>query len=176
MKLFIPVFFVMLIMTSCEEDITVDLPVPEPRLVIEGYINPGGSAYVFISKSVAYFAPVDSAALVSSAVKNAIVTVSDGTITDTLIEPAPDIGYFYISPNLHGEVGKTYSLKVVTETGETATAVTTIHPPVPLDSIWFLPQNENDTLGWIWARLTDPAGVQNNYRWFAKRLVRMMIL
>ena len=155
---------------SCEEDITVDLPTPEPRIVIEGYITPGSAAFIFISKSTAYFAPVDSASLVSSAVKNALVTISDGTITDTLVAPAPDIGYLYVSPNITGEVGKTYFLTVIDQSGETATAVTTIPVPVPLDSIWFVPQEEADTLGWIWARLTDPAQLGNNYRWFAKRL------
>ena len=170
MKNLIPFLFLMLLLTSCEKDITVDLPVPESQIVIEGYITPGTSAYVFISKSVAYFAPVDSAALLSAAVKNATVIVSDGIITDTLVELDPNYGYFYISPNITGEVGKTYTLTVITETGETATAVTTINPPVPLDSIWYLPQNPDDSLGWTWARLSDPPAVENNYRWFAKRL------
>lgn len=156
---------------SCEKDITVDLPEPESQIVVEGYINPGGPAYVFISRSVAYFAPVDSASLVSSAVKGALVTVSDGSTTDTLTELAPDIGYLYISPNLVGEVGKTYTLTIVSN-GETVSSVTTIHAPVPLDSVWFKPQNETDSLGWAWARLSDPAGVENHYRWFAKRLTK----
>ncbi len=155
---------------SCEKDITVDLPEPESRIVVEGYITPGVSAYVFISRSVAYFAPVDSASLVSSAVKGALVTLSDGTSTDTLVELAPDIGYLYISPNMTGEVGKTYSLNIVTSDGKTVSSTTTIPALVPLDSIWFKPQNETDSLGWTWARLSDPGSAVNNYRWFAKRL------
>lgn len=158
------------IFSSCEKDITVDLPVPESKLVVEGYITPGSPAYVFISRSVAFFAPVDSASLAGAAIKNAVVVVSDGSISDTLIAPAPDIGYFYISPNLTGEIGKTYTLTVSTETGETVSAITTIPAPVALDSIWFQAQTETDSLGWTWARLSDPAFPGNNYRWFAKRL------
>lgn len=140
---------------SCEKDITVDLPVPEEKLVIEGYINPGSPAYVFISKTAPFFAPVDSATLVSYAIKDAIVTVSDGVNTDTLVAPLTDLGYLYISPNITGEIGKTYFLKVETTDGKIATAVTQIFSPVPLDSVWFKVQEGLDTLGWTWARISD---------------------
>ncbi len=170
------VFFVLLLaglmtgLSSCEKDITVDLPDPEIQLVIEGYINPGGPAYVFISNTAAFFDPVDSQSLLAATEKNALVTVSDGVITDTLIPPVPGIGYFYISPFITGEVGKTYTLSVRTQSGKTATAITSISPPVTLDSIWFERQSVDDTLGWTWARLTDSPLPGNSYRWFAKRL------
>ncbi|MDQ3050344.1 MAG: DUF4249 domain-containing protein [Bacteroidota bacterium] len=169
-------FFVILLaatllaLSSCEKDITVDLPDPEIQLVIEGYINTGGPAYVFISNTAAFFAPVDSLSLLSATEKNALVIVSDGVISDTLVPPVPGIGYFYISPTLIGEVGKTYTLSVRTQSGKIATAITSISPPVTLDSIWFQRQSANDTLGWIWARLSDSPLPGNNYRWFAKRL------
>ena len=170
------IFLLMLILfstslfISCEKDITVDLPQPEEQLVIEGYINPGSPAYVFISKTAAFFAPVDSATLVSYAIKDAIVTVSDGVTTDTLLAPLPDLGYLYISPNLTGEIGKSYFLKVETADGKIATAATFINAPVPLDSVWFKLQPGLDTLGYTWARLSDPATPGNSYRWFAKRI------
>ena len=156
--------------SGCEKDITVDLDQPEIKLVIEGYINPGGPAYVFISRTDAFFAPVDSVSLLNATEKNATVIVSDGIITDTLIDPVPGIGYFYISSNIIGEVGKTYTLRVLTQDGLTATAITTIPTPVALDSIWFKPRSEGDTLGFTWAKITDPPVVGNNFRWFAKRL------
>jgi hypothetical protein len=155
--------------SSCERDITVDLAEGKSQIVVEGYINPGLPAYVFISRSVHFFAPVDSASLVAAAVRNAIVTISDGSITDTLIQPDPSIGYLYISDGLLGETGKTYSLKIETTQGETVTAITTIPLPIALDSIWFKTQSAEDSLGWIWARLSDPAATENSYRWFAKR-------
>lgn len=157
-------------LSSCEKDITVDLPTPEKKLVVEGFITPGGPAYVFVSTTDAFFAPVDSSSLINSAVKNALVIVSDGVVTDTLIAPIPGIGYFYISSTLVGEIGKSYFLKVVTQSGEEVTAITNIPEPVQLDSIWFQKQSANDTLGWTWATLTDSPVLGNNYRWFAKRL------
>jgi len=155
---------------ACEKDITVDLAQPEIKLVVEGYINPGGPAYVFISRTNAFFAPVDSISLLNSTEKNALVIVSDGIISDTLVAPVPGIGYFYISPNMLGEVGKTYTLRIHTQDGKTATSVTSIPVPVALDSIWFKPRSEGDTLGYTWAKITDPPASGNNFRWFAKRL------
>jgi hypothetical protein len=157
-------------LTSCEKDITVDLADPEIKIVVEGYITPGNPAYVFISRTNAFFAPVDSISLLNSAEKNALVVISNGLNTDTLVPPVPGIGYFYIAPNMVGEVGKTYTLKVVTAAGELVTAQTYIPAPVSLDSIWFQRQSAEDTLGWIWARITEPPVAGNNYRWFAKRL------
>ena len=81
-------------LVSCEKDITVDLDDPEIKLVVEGYIQPGGPAYVFISRTDAFFAPVDSISLLNATEKNALVLVSDGTVTDTLLDPVPGIGYF----------------------------------------------------------------------------------
>ncbi len=155
---------------SCEKDITVDLPVPEEQIVVEGYINPGKPAYVFISKTAPFFAPYDNASLLNYTIRNAIVTISDGVDTDTLLAPVPDIGYLYVSPGMVGEVGKNYFLKIQTADGKTLTSITTIKPVIPLDSVWFQTQPLLDSLGWMWARLTDPLAAGNNYRWFAKRL------
>jgi hypothetical protein len=171
-RIVIVLFFLFLagMMVSCEKDITVDLPVPPEEYVVEGYINPGKPAYVFISKTAAFFAPYDNASLLNYAVRNAVVTVSDGIITDTLIAPLPDVGYLYISPQITGEVGKTYFLKIETNDGKVLTSVTAISPVVPLDSVWFKVQPALDSLGWMWARLSDPPLPGNSYRWFAKRL------
>lgn len=167
--LVLSVLVALLITSGCERDITVDLPTPEQELVVEGYINPGGPAYVFISRTAEFFAPVDSASLAGYAEKNALVVVSDGIISDTLIAPLPDLGYLYVSTQLTGEVGKTYSLYIRTTDGKEATSTSTILPPVALDSVWFKVQGDLDSLGWMWARLSDPGTPGNAYRWFAKR-------
>lgn len=167
--LVLSVLFVLVLASGCERDITVDLPNPEQELVVEGYINPGGPAYVFISRTAEFFAPVDSASLAGYAEKNALVVVSDGIISDTLIAPLPDLGYLYVSTLLTGEVGKTYSLYIRTSDGKEATSTSTIMPPVALDSVWFKVQGDLDSLGWMWARLSDPGTPGNAYRWFAKR-------
>ena len=159
---------------SCEKNITVDLPRPEQKIVVEGYIETGQKAIVTLTKSAAFFDPVDSASLLSYIIWNnaAIVTVSDGATSEQLI-PVIDTNQYiplvYKSQTLIGQEGKTYSLTVVVD-GKTLTAVTTIPHAVPLDSVWYKEQEGHDSLGFAWAHLTDPDSLGNCYRWFAKRL------
>ena len=163
-------------LAGCTKDITVDLPEANPKLVIEGGIEPGGIPWVIISKSVGYFDPVDSTTLANNIVTNATVIVSDGTTTDTLVltfDPNYIIPLVYKGSNVIGQVGRTYTLSVTTPDGKSATSTTTIPTPLPLDSLWFLVEPEpsnQDSLGFVWAHMSDPAGLGNGYRWFAKRL------
>ena len=163
-------FFLAVLMTSCERDITVDLPQPEEQIVVEGYITPGAYPLVFISRTAPFFAPLDSATLLQYTVKDAVVTVSNGTVTDTLLAPFSTTGYLYTGTNITGEIGKTYTLNIQLPDGRSCSSVTTIPQPVTLDSLWFRLLPENDSLGWAWARLTDPPQAGNCYRWFAKRM------
>jgi hypothetical protein len=165
-------FFVALLFFSCEKNITVDLPVPEQKIVVEGYIETGEKATVTLTKTAAFFAPVDSASLLSYLVTNAVVTVSDGTTSEQLmltIDTSQYIPVFYKSQTLIGQEGKTYTLTIVVD-GKTLTAVTTIPHAVALDSVWYKEQEGRDSLGFAWAHLTDPDSLGNCYRWFAKRI------
>lgn len=67
-----------------------------------------------------------------------------------------------------GKYGKTYTLSINSE-NKNYSAVTSIPQAIPLDSLWFEAKTPGDSLGYIWATLSDPAGLGNNYRWFAKR-------
>ncbi len=160
------------IIAGCEKEITVDVPLSERKLVVEGYIEQGAHPYVILTKSNPYFAAIDSNSLIDLLVLNAIVTVSDGAITDTLaITFDANIFPFliYRSNNITGQIGSTYSLTIRHE-GNTYFSSTTIPAPIPLDSLWFKVQPGKDTLGFVWAHLTDPVATGNNYRWFAKRI------
>lgn len=157
-----------LVFFSCRKDIKVKLPEYKQKVVIEASIETNGYASVFLSYSIPFFGDFDYSQPTDAFIKGAIVTVSDGTLTETLTE-TPGIGYYYFGTTLKGQAGKTYYLEV-TVNGKTYTANTFIHPPVALDSLYF--KGEKDTLGYIWAHLTEPAGLGNNYRWFAKRLNR----
>jgi hypothetical protein len=158
------------IFTACEKDITVDLPDAEEQIVVEGYITPGAPAIVFISRSAPFFAPVDSLTLLQYTIKDALVTISDGIQTDTLVAPFATTGYLYTTTSMTGEVGKTYSLQIKLPDGRELSSVTTIPVPVVLDSVWFRLIPESDSLGWAWARISDPPQAGNCFRWFAKRL------
>lgn len=203
MKSFVPYLFIVAIgFTSCSKEITVDLPVTEPRIVVEGTIEPGQPPIVILTKTQNYFEPTSIAALSEIYVNGATITVSDGMNTVTLAEicassippallplvaeltgldplllVALDI-CIYSDSMLTGSVllgvpGNTYSLTVEVD-DKTLTSSTTIPNPVALDSTWFKLEDpiNNDSLGFAWAYLNDPDTLGNYYRWTARRANR----
>ncbi len=164
-----------LLLSSCEKNITVDLPHSGSQLVVEGYIEDGQYPYIILTRSAGFFSPIDSASLISLVVDSALVTVDNGTFTDTLhfvIDPLKFPYVFYRAQVMKGEIGKTYDLKVVTNDGQVLTSRTSISQPIPLDSTWFKIQEGQDSLGFAWAHLTDPDTNGNCYRWQAMRATK----
>lgn len=164
----------LVLLQSCEKEITVDMPQPDPKIVVEGYIFEGERPYVILSKNSPYFAPVDSTTLVNTFIYDAIVTVSDGTTTDTLtFQPAAEspYGFAYVkqSPNIIGTAGKTYNL-TVTAIGQTVTSTTRIIPMVPLDSTKWVEYEDFDSLGYVYVHFTDPGIDERAYRVFSRRV------
>ena len=157
-------FLLLFFITACEQEITVDLPVAAEQLVVEGKIETGQKPFVLLTKNAPYFASMDSNSIKQYTVKNAFVTINNGMQTDTM----KGNNYYYVATKMLGENGKTYTLKVVVD-GKTYTSTTKINKPIPLDSVWFKVQKK-DTFGFIWAHLTDPTGIGNAYRWYAKRI------
>jgi hypothetical protein len=162
-------FGLLLSLSSCVRDVEVILPEHKEKMVVEGHIEPGEKAYVFLSKNVAYFGNTDISNFQNYVIHGAVVTIWDGTQLDTLKEVFPGLGYYYVATYMTGVIGKTYLL-TINHNSKTYTASTTIPAPVPLDSIWFQVQGNMDSLGYIWAHLSDPPGLGQQYRWFAKRL------
>jgi hypothetical protein len=154
--------------TACEKEITVDLPLPKSKLVVEGHIEQGEYPYVYLSKNAPYFEATDLNTIQQYVVKNALITVSDGSVTDTLKELMPGFGYCYKATKLKGQIGKNYTLTIRAE-GKLLTAVTSIIRPVKLDSVWFK-ITKSDSLGFIWAHLSEPKGMGNYYRLMTKRI------
>jgi hypothetical protein len=170
-KFFLLMALTFLFLSSCSEKIDVKLPNADKKLVIEGSIENGKNAQVIITRSIPLFSSVDNTNPDDFYVLDAQVTLSNGTISETLvlsIDSASSLGVVYQGSSIIGEVGKTYYLTVV-QGGETYTATTTIPAPVALDSVWWKPQPPRDTLGYANARISEPAGLGNNYRWYAKR-------
>ncbi len=189
---------VLLLFTGCTKDITVDLPETEPKVVVEGTIETGGPPLVILTRTQSFFAPTSVASIAASFISDAVVTVNDGFNTyqldricsndlpDSLLAAAAqatgiDVGLLQaanicvwtkLNDELNGVEGRTYRLNVETM-GRTVTATTTIPIGVALDSLWFklaLQQPNDDSLGFVYARLTDPDTLGNAYRWFARRI------
>lgn len=163
---------VLLFLSACEKEISLDLPAVEKKIVIQGSIEQGQFPLVIISTNSPYFAHVDSASLMDMIIRNAEVTVSDGPVTEklsmTIIPFFPFLAYE--GDTIKGIVGHTYNLSVKIGTS-VFTATTTITPPDRLDSIWFKPDDTmGDTLGYLWATYSGDQSVIKYYRGYAKRV------
>ena len=157
-------------MMNCESDI--DLGDTEQKLVIEGFIEQGEYPRVYLTLSSGYYDPVDSLALFNLIVPKARVAISNGEEEEVLTlfrntERFPP--YYYKATDLRGEVGKTYTLEVISG-GETYTAITSIPDLVPVDSIWFQGLEDSDSLGNLWLRIKDTPTKRNFYRTFSQTL------
>lgn len=164
-------------LASCEKDITVNIPQADKKPVVDGSIFEGEVAKVGITWSFPYFKPLNNldpnnpATLEEFLVLNAVVTVSDGLLTDTLqfsYDPAFFPPLIYKGTHLTGVAGKTYSLHIQFP-GYDLSAITTIPYPVPLDSIGFKVEAGEDSLGFAYMYFQEPPAVGNIYRLFSKR-------
>lgn len=158
--------------SACTEEIDVKLPNSDKKIVIEGCIENGKFAEVIITRTIPLFSSVGAVNPSEFYVTDATVYVSNGTTTETLvitIDSASSIGLVYKGNTIIGVPGQTYTLRVVTSDGKEYNATTSIPTPVALDSVWWKADPPADTLGFANARLSDPNGLGNNYRWYSKR-------
>jgi Domain of unknown function (DUF4249) len=182
---------------SCEKDITVELPETATKIVVEGSIEPGQPPIVTLTYSQGYFSELNLQSLASYYVKDAQVTLKQNGISTSLLPITPaDLSpqelalaaqflgvtpeelamnpiTIYTTPDTSfwGHYGSTYEL-IIQKDEHYVTCKTKMNYPIPLDSIWFQSPsgNPDDTLGYIWATLTDPDTLGNCYRWATKRI------
>jgi hypothetical protein len=111
--------FVTVIFSSCEKDITIDLPPSAEQFVVEGHIETGQPPYVILTRSSDYYATFYLDSLNNYFVHNAIVKVWNGTDTIQLTEFNLDTAGVavsaYVGLGMVGEEGKIYSLSVDAE-------------------------------------------------------------
>ena len=157
MKSFIYLFSLMILFTSCEKVIELDLENTEPTLVIEGNItNQPGPYYVKLTKTL----PFEQTGIYPG-VENAQVIISDNSgISDTLKYIENGI---YATSKLEGKEGSTYNLVVKSE-GKTYEAKSTMPQNVPFEAIrinkfTFAGEDQNVVI----PIYKDPTSLGNNY-------------
>ncbi|MDC0249449.1 DUF4249 domain-containing protein [Flavobacteriales bacterium] len=180
-------FLVILIFYSCQEEITLDLPQAEKRLVVEGSIENGFPPYVVLTNNQGYFEEIDSDTYNNLFINDAIVKIwiynEDGIKEDSVmleqLPPPFDSIPIYTDINIInnpgteklGEVGKTYYLEI-NWNNQIITANTKIPEPTKLDCLW-VEQNESADEEFkcdIRAIYSDPADQQNNILIKSKRI------
>jgi hypothetical protein len=161
----------LLTLIACRKDVELNLPDYTQKIVVEASIETGMPATVYLSYSVPYFGEFNYSTPQKAFIKKALVVVTDGFTADTLKELEPLIGYFYQGSKLLGKEGRIYSIKISVD-GRIYETSTAISYPARLDSLYFKPSVDNDSLGYMMQTFTEPAGGGDCYRWYAKRLGR----
>ncbi len=145
-----------ILISSCEKTITFRPNQTEPVVVVEASIENGRAPIVILSQSLNYFSEISPELLAGSFIRNADITISNGSKTHKLKEyKMPVVNgynvYYYStdSSNLGtaftGEFGKSYALSIKADERE-YTATTTIPMLTKLiDSLWWedAPNNPN---------------------------------
>ena len=158
MKSIIQFIALVVLFSSCEKVIELDLSNNVDSLVIEGNItNQAGPYFVKLTKSVNF-----NEASNYPSVSNAVVIVSDNAgQKDTLSHTSNGI---YQTRNLKGIEGRTYTLNVTAE-GKTYTAQSTMPSKVNLDTLRLLSfEFGGSTQINVLPVYTDPSVLGNNYR------------
>jgi len=178
-------------LNACSKEVKIDMPGFEEQFVIDGSIETGSPAIIFLSNTRDIYSPTDINSYLSGFISGATVIVSNGTITDTLTEICTDnlpAGFesiaeeffglpidqlvnlhlcAYVSTGLVGEVGKTYTLKVINN-DKTYTSSTKIENPSALDNLYWKEQVNLPGYGFSWAKITDSPVMGDAYRWEVK--------
>jgi hypothetical protein len=187
-----------LLLFSCEKEVTIDIPGHEEKIVIDGRIETGQPPFILISRSKDIYSSTDLNSFLNGFISGAIVTVSDGTniiqldeiCTDNLPPgteefaaqifgvPAEEIANYHLcaytsfNPVILGQVGKTYSLNVQFE-GKTYTSNTQIVEPTALDSVYWQAAQGLSDYGYSYAKLSDPINSNDSYMWEIKRIDKL---
>lgn len=162
---FFPLAFI-----GCQQEIEVDLPDYETKLVVEGSIESGKPAMVILSKSIPYFSNIDLNYLLNNVfIRDAevYVTSSDGEMERLTFQYCADspVMFAYCGNNIRGKENTSYTLTINYD-GQTYTATTTIPKTFDLEKIWFSTISEffnADTMRTIRIQMTDNPAEENYY-------------
>ncbi|MGD0710657.1 MAG: DUF4249 domain-containing protein [Bacteroidales bacterium] len=152
---------VLLVLSSCQKVITIDLNSAAPQTVIEGNISDQpGPCVVKLTQTVNYsqtnnFPPITGA----------VVTISDNVGNTATLTESP--AGTYTTSAIQGVPGRTYNL-TITANGNNYTSSSTMPYPVNIDTIVFAKNRFGGDSKRLAAKFLDPAGIANYYALFVK--------
>ncbi len=148
-----------------ENDVDLDLPTYESKIVVECYLEPGKPFVAVISESVSFFEepglPTISGATVTISHQGQMYDLNEGIYTD------PDGTKFYnygssaICPENYNE---DFILFVSDGKGRIATATTQILEPILIDTLEVVWMPDDSTKALVYTRFQDPPNEENFYR------------
>lgn len=140
---------ILLLLLACTNEIELKQVDYTPKVVVDGYIESGGFAYVYLTKSSPFLTSYDSASIRATFLNTAkvVLTCSNGdsevlTLSrqNTFFPP-----FVYKSIRMKGLVGETYTLEILSN-GKSITASTTIPNPPTLLNFRMVPKSDSTGL------------------------------
>ena len=167
---------VSLLLCGCQQEIDLNLPDYQSKLVIEGTIETGSPAIVMLSKSIPYFSEINIETLLGDVLVNGtqarvFVTSETGETEELMWTISPAVPYYmaFMGSKVIGKEQTHYTLRVEYD-GKVYTAQTYIPKTFDLDSIGFSQSLEvmADTMASIRVLMSDPADEENYYAFTCK--------
>lgn len=125
----IAIIYIILLSTSCEEVVNVNLTQAEPRDVVDAYIMENSPCIILLTQSQGFYDDNSYKRIPGAK----IVLSNDRGESEILGESSKEPGLYMSS--IIGEVGHTYKLKIISE-NNTYEAEATIPKVVPIDSVY----------------------------------------
>ena len=151
----------LLFLVACEDVVQIDVPETDPRLVIEGWVYDNQDTQTIVLRnSIAYFT---AGTLPPETEAQVMVTTASGE-RFTFVERKAGV----YQASFRGSVGESYTLNIETLAGQQyVSAPQEMLPVPPLDSVYAIRGDSTEEgadyhPAWDY---TDPAGVENYYRW-----------
>ena len=181
-----------IIFLSCQEEITLDLPQADDKLVIEGSIENGFPPYIIITNNQGYFDPIDSVTYTNLFLTNVdsvkiwyfnngikiLKTLQKIDGLDSLPPIYTDIDHLEsqfsqeeLIPYDFSKSGRTYYLEIKWN-NQIISSSTTIPEVTPLDCLW-VEKSENGKKDYMYdirALYSDPIDQNNNILIKSKRV------
>ncbi|MBI5540319.1 MAG: DUF4249 domain-containing protein [Bacteroidia bacterium] len=155
---FLSLLIVVLVISSCEKVVNIDLNSKDPQIVIEGIITDQPGSYTIKLTNTANFDELNNFPSVSSA--SVIISDNAGN-SETLTETSAGI---YTTSTIQGTIGRTYTLKV-TANGKEYSAVSKMPSSVNIDTLNIVTeQSPRGSSKTIYVNFVDPIGTDNYYR------------
>lgn len=178
---------------SCSKEVKIDIPGYQNQLVVDGLIETGGHPIVILSQSANIYEESDLTAYLSRFVYDANLYVMHGndtfslslyTIPELPIESQKKVAEMlrldwnealllpikvYSTNELVAQINQFYTLHIAHQ-GKSYQGTTYLPTPTPLDKLYWKPSQENNSYGYSWAKLIDPANQFDAYKWEVKRL------
>ena len=168
--------FAAVLSTSCEREVTIDLPPAPEKVVVDGNIYEGEVPVVTLTRNQAFYGDISLASVEDFFITGANIFVSDGSQEVELTELSfevdgfPVVIYADVSGTMIGERGKTYDLRIELEE-QLFTSSSKIPNILPMDSIWSEGASvaDRDSLARVKVTFSDPDTLGNYYRYFTQR-------